>query len=81
MAKDSYEVLSLPLTPGKTAKLDFMGFRFDPKVKCVSLKQAGEMEELNRIVLALLGKWDQSAQEEHVVRGGVEGNLVLLCQF
>lgn len=80
MAKDSHEVLSLPLTPGKTAKLDFMGFRFDPKVKCVSLKQAGEMEELNRIVLALLGKWDRSAQEE-LVRGGVERNLVLLCQF
>lgn len=81
MAKDSYGVLSLLVTPGKTAELDFMGFRFDPKVKCVSLEQAGEMEELNRIVLALLGKCDRSAQEEHVVQGGVERNLVLLSQF
>ena len=41
MAKDSYGVLSLLVTPGKTAELDFTGFRFDPKVKCVSLEQAG----------------------------------------
>lgn len=81
MTKDSYGVLSLPVTPGKTAELDFTGFRFDPKVKCVSQEQAGEMEELNQIALALLGKCDWRAQEEHVVRGGVERNLVLLSQF
>lgn len=38
----------LASTTGKTAKLNFTGLIFGPKVKSVSVRQAGEEEELRR---------------------------------
>lgn len=58
----------LASTTGKTAKLNFTGFIFGPKVKSVSVRQAGEEEELRHSVLVVLTEWDKRTQEEHVVR-------------